>query len=84
MLGELSIPAEVEKERSWGRILNLSSVAAAKALPGVANYSAAKLALHSLTAALIHELGPSGVTLASVACFLVSEPGASLAARRFA
>jgi len=50
------------KERRWGRILNVSSLAAVKALPNVADYSAAKLALHSLTATLVQDLGPAGIT----------------------
>jgi len=50
------------KERGWGRILNISSIAAVKALPNVADYSAAKLALHSLTATVVQDLGPAGVT----------------------
>lgn len=50
------------KKRRWGRILNLSSLAAVKGLTNVADYSAAKLALHSMTTTLVQELGDSGIT----------------------
>lgn len=51
------------RERGWGRVLNVSSGAAYKAMPLHPEYAAAKLALHSMTATLSAELGDSGVTV---------------------
>ena len=45
----------------WGRIVNVSSVAAEDGAPGLSLYSAAKASLHGLTRALCKELGPSGI-----------------------
>ena len=60
-------------ERGFGRIVNLSSVSAERGggvFGGVA-YSAAKAALLGFSRALARELGPSGVTVNSVAPGLV-------------
>ncbi|MBA8826285.1 2-hydroxycyclohexanecarboxyl-CoA dehydrogenase [Saccharopolyspora lacisalsi] len=60
-------------EREFGRIVNLSSVSAERGggvFGGVA-YSAAKAALLGFSRALARELGPSGVTVNSVAPGLV-------------
>lgn len=47
--------------RGWGRVLNVSSGAAYRAMLNHPEYAAAKLALHSLTATLSAELGDCGV-----------------------
>ena len=47
--------------RKWGRIINLSSVAASKPTVGQVNYAAAKGAVESMTRALAIELGKRGV-----------------------
>ena len=49
-----------------GRIVNLSSVAAAAPIPFQAYYSAAKAAVNSYTMALANELRPYGVTVCAV------------------
>lgn len=51
------------KERGWGRVLNVSSGAAYRAMPLHPEYAAAKLALHSVTSTLSADLGNSGVTV---------------------
>jgi 3-oxoacyl-[acyl-carrier protein] reductase len=51
------------RERGWGRVLNVSSGAAYKAMALHPEYAAAKLALHSMTATLSAELGDCGVTV---------------------
>lgn len=49
------------RERGWGRILNLSSIAAFVSRPGSAGYSAAKAALVGLTRASALDLASYGV-----------------------
>lgn len=51
----------------WGRIVNISSVAALIGNRGQVNYSAAKGALHSATKSLALELASRGVTVNAVA-----------------
>jgi len=55
-------------ERGRGRIVNVSSVTGTLvSFPGTAGYSAAKAAVDGLMRALAIELGPSGITVNSVA-----------------
>ncbi len=55
-------------ERGRGRIVNVSSVTGTLvSFPGAAGYSAAKAAVDGLMRALAAELGPSGITVNSVA-----------------
>lgn len=51
------------RERGWGRVLNVSSGAAYRAMVNHPEYGAAKLALHSMTASLSAELGDCGVNV---------------------
>lgn len=51
----------------WGRIINISSVAAIAGNRGQVNYSAAKGALHSATKSLAQELASRGITVNAVA-----------------
>lgn len=51
----------------WGRIVNISSVAAQAGNRGQANYAAAKAALHGATKALALELASRGITVNAVA-----------------
>ena len=51
------------RQRGWGRVLNVSSGAAYRAMLNHPEYAAAKLALHSMTATLSAELGDSGVNV---------------------
>ncbi len=51
----------------WGRIVNISSVAALTGNRGQVNYSAAKGALHSATRSLSLELASRGITVNAVA-----------------
>ena len=65
----------------WGRIVNLSSIAALGTV-GQANYSAAKAGLQGLTKTLALELGRYGVTVNAVAPgFTVTEMTRALAER---
>ncbi len=53
--------------KRWGRIVNISSVAAITGNRGQVNYSAAKGALHSATKSLALELASRGITVNAVA-----------------
>lgn len=60
-LARLVAPAMMA--RKWGRILNISSVAATKPTVGQANYAAAKAAVESLTRCLAIELHKRKITV---------------------
>lgn len=69
------------KEAGWGRIVNLSSIAALGVF-GEANYSAAKAGIQGLTRTLAIELGPYGITANAVAPgFVVTEMTRAVAER---
>lgn len=53
-------------KRSWGRIINIGSVASRIGLGGQANYTAAKAGLEGLTRALAQEYGKRGITVNTV------------------
>ena len=53
--------------RRWGRIVNVSSLAAFSGSAGQTNYSAAKGAIVAFTKSLAAEVGPFGVTVNAVA-----------------
>jgi len=62
------------RKRGWGRVLNVSSAAAYKAMPLHPEYAAAKIALHSMTATLSSELGDCGVTVNTLVPGAVATP----------
>lgn len=65
----------------WGRVVNLSSIAALGAL-GEANYAAAKAGVQGLTKTMAIELGRYGITANAVAPgFIVTEMTREVAAR---
>ena len=61
----------------WGRIVNVSSVAAIAGNRGQVNYAAAKGALNSATKALSLELASRGVTVNAVAPGIIASPMAA-------
>jgi 3-oxoacyl-[acyl-carrier protein] reductase len=68
-------------EARWGRVVNLSSVAAL-GNRGQANYSAAKAGLQGLTKTLAIELGPFGTTVNAVAPGFIATEMTEATARR--
>jgi len=63
----------------WGRILNISSVAALTGNRGQVNYAAAKGALNSATKALSLEVAGRGVTVNAIAPGIIASPMADAA-----
>jgi 3-oxoacyl-[acyl-carrier protein] reductase len=61
----------------WGRIINISSVAALAGNRGQVNYAAAKGALNSATKALSLEVASRGVTVNAIAPGIIASPMAS-------
>lgn len=61
----------------WGRIINISSVAAIMGNRGQANYAAAKAALHGATKALALEVASRGITVNAVAPGIIASPMAA-------
>jgi 3-oxoacyl-[acyl-carrier protein] reductase len=61
----------------WGRIVNLSSVAALAGNRGQTNYAAAKAGLHGATKSLALELAPRGITVNAVAPGIIASPMAA-------
>lgn len=63
----------------WGRIVNITSVAAITGNRGQVNYAAAKSALHGATRALSLEVASRGVTVNAVAPGIIASPLADAA-----
>jgi 3-oxoacyl-[acyl-carrier protein] reductase len=58
----------------WGRIINISSVAAVMGNRGQANYAAAKAGLHGAAKSLSLELASRGITVNTVAPGIIASP----------
>ena len=54
-------------EKSWGRIINISSINGQKGQFGQANYSAAKSGVHGFTMAVAQEVAKKGITVNTIA-----------------
>ena len=63
----------------WGRIVNVSSVAAIAGNRGQTNYAAAKAGLHGATKSLALELAPRGIPVTAVAPGIIASPMADAA-----
>ena len=62
-------------ERGHGSIINLSTIAARKGLPGAAAYGSSKAALDQLTRTWANEYGPSGVRVNAVVPGIIETEG---------
>jgi 3-oxoacyl-[acyl-carrier protein] reductase len=60
--------------RRWGRIVNISSIAAIVGNRGQANYAAAKAGLHGAAKSLSLELASRGITVNTVAPGIIASP----------
>lgn len=60
-------------DRDYGRIINITSIAAMVGIPKLAVYSASKGAIVSFTKAMAMELGPHNITVNSVSPGLVAQ-----------
>ncbi len=58
----------------WGRVINISSVAALSGNRGQVNYSAAKGAINSATKSLSQEVASRGVTVNAIAPGIIASP----------
>ena len=67
----------------WGRVINISSVAALAGNRGQVNYAAAKGALNSATKALALEVASRGVTVNAIAPGIIASPMATGAGSSF-
>ncbi|CAM2780790.1 short-chain dehydrogenase [Mycobacterium intermedium] len=67
------VPGMLQRRR--GSIVNVTTMAAFKGIPGASGYSASKAALESLTRSWAAEFGPSGVRVNSVAPGPTRTPG---------
>jgi 3-oxoacyl-[acyl-carrier protein] reductase len=53
--------------QKYGRIVNISSIAGSRTVPGPAHYAASKGAIEGLTRSLAHEVGPYGILVTAIA-----------------
>lgn len=53
--------------QKYGRIVNISSIAGSRSVPGPVHYAASKGAIEGLTRSLAHEVGPYGILVTAVA-----------------
>lgn len=63
----------------WGRIINMSSVAAVAGNRGQTNYAAAKAGLHGATKSLALELASRGITVNAIAPGIIASPMSDVA-----
>src|SRR4029078_12726000 len=62
------------RERGWGRVVNLASMAGKDGNPGLSAYSASKAAVIGLTKSVGKELATSGVLVNAIAPAVIATP----------
>ena len=62
------------KEKGWGRIVNMASIAGKEGNPNLSAYSASKAAVIGLTKALGKELATSGILVNAIAPAVIETP----------
>ncbi|MGP3968341.1 SDR family NAD(P)-dependent oxidoreductase [Streptomyces sp. 6N223] len=62
------------RERGWGRVVNIASMAGKDGNPNISSYSAAKAAVIGLTKSLGKELATSGVLVNAIAPAVIDTP----------
>lgn len=62
------------RERGWGRIVNLASIAGKDGNPNLSSYSASKAAVIGMTKSLGKELATSGVIVNAIAPAVIATP----------
>ena len=62
------------RERKWGRIVNIASIAGKEGNPNLAAYSASKAAVIGLTKSAGKELATEGILVNSIAPAVISTP----------
>lgn len=63
------------QEQGWGRIINISSSAGVKPVPGMEVYTTTKAAVNNLTVSLAQGMGDDNVTINTVSPGVVFTPG---------
>lgn len=53
--------------QKYGRIVNISSIAGSRSIPGPVHYAASKGAVEGMTRSLAHEVGPYGILVNAIA-----------------
>ena len=74
VMGTFLVSREVARimlRRKWGRIINISSIAAALHMPGTSVYAASKGAITEMSKVLARELAPFSITVNVVAPSIV-------------
>jgi len=64
------------KQRSWGRVVSMSSSTVGSVVTGFVHYVTSKAGIIGFTRALASELGPHGITVNAIAPGLTKTPGA--------
>jgi 2-dehydro-3-deoxy-L-rhamnonate dehydrogenase (NAD+) len=62
------------RDRGWGRVVNIASIAGKDGNPGLSAYSASKAAVIGLTKSLGKELATSGVLVNALAPAVIATP----------
>jgi 3-oxoacyl-[acyl-carrier protein] reductase len=72
------------RQSSWGRIVNVSSVAGVMPQPAGPEYGASKAAINNLSLSLTKALGASGVTVNTVSPGMIHTPKLEIQLRQIA